>query len=79
MTEHISTRKAIRNISDKKKFKEMLDKVILTEEERQIMELHYLKGMSLLQISYQLDYAEVTISRKHKKILNKIKNVIKED
>lgn len=57
----------------------MLDKVILTEEERQIMELHYLKGMSLLQISYQLDYAEVTISRKHKKILNKIKNVIKED
>ena len=76
MTEHILTRKKLVDIAEVKEFNQVLDLIILTPEERKIMELHYLQGKSLLEISFELNYAEVTICRKHQKILRKISKVL---
>lgn len=77
MTQHISTRKKLVDIADVKTFNQVLDLVILTPEERKIMELKYLQGKSLLEIGFELNYTEVTICRKHQKILKKISKILK--
>lgn len=77
MTEHISTRKKLTDIVTVTEFKQILDLVVLTPEERKIMELHYLQGLSLMQIGFELGYAEITICKKHQKILQKIAKVLK--
>ena len=76
MTEHISTRKKLTDIATVTEFNQILDLVVLTPQERRIMELHYLQGMSLMQIGFELNYAEITICKKHKKILQKISKVL---
>jgi len=76
VTEHISTRKKLTDIATITEFKQILDLVVLTPQERRIMELHYLQGMSLMQIGFELGYAEITICKKHKKILQKISKVL---
>lgn len=77
MTDHIKTRKKLVDITTVTEFKELLSLVILTAEERKIMEMHYLQGMSLMEIGFELGYAEVTVCKKHQKILRKIAKVLK--
>lgn len=77
MTEHISTRKKLTDIATVTEFNQILDLVVLTPQERRIMELHYLQGMSLMQIGFELGYAEITVCKKHQKILQKIAKVLK--
>lgn len=76
MTEHIFTRKKLTDIATITEFNQILDLVVLTPQERRIMELHYLQGMSLMQIGFEMGYAEITICKKHKKILQKISKVL---
>lgn len=76
MTKHIVTRKKLTDIATITEFNQLLDLVVLTPQERRIMELHYLQGMSLMQIGFELGYAEITICKKHKKILQKISKVL---
>ena len=77
MTEHILTRKKLVDIADIKTFNQVLDLVILTPEERKIMDLHYLQGKSLVEIAFELNYTEVTICRKHQKIIKKLSKVLR--
>ena len=77
MTEHILTRKKLVDIADLKTFNQVLDLVILTPEERKIIDMHYLQGKSLVEIAFELNYSEVTICRKHQKIIKKISRVLK--
>lgn len=76
MTEHISTRKKLTDIATVTEFNQLLDLIVLTPQERKIMELHYLQGMSLMQIGFELGYAEITICKKHQKILQRISKVL---
>lgn len=76
MTEHISTRKKLTDIATVTEFNQLLDLIVLTPQERRIMELHYLQGMSLMQIGFELGYAEITICKKHQKILQRISKVL---
>lgn len=72
VTNHIATRKKLVDITDIHTFKDLLDSVILTAEEREIIELHYIQGKTFTQIAPILGYAEVTICKKHQKILRKV-------
>lgn len=76
VTEHIKTRKKLVDIADINEFKQLLDLVVLTTEERKIIDMHYLQGMSLIEIGFELGYAEVTVCKKHQKILRKIAKVL---
>lgn len=76
MSEHIETRRKIRDIASIKTFKDLLDTCVLTDEDRMIMELHYLKGKDFNYIADTLGFSEVTIKRRHKKILSKLNKMI---
>lgn len=77
MTEHIATRKKLVDIATVTEFQQVLDAVVLTTEERKVIEMHYLQGLSLMEIGYELGYAEITVCKKHQKILRKIAKVLK--
>ena len=76
MTEHIETRNRLKEIVEIQTFSDLLDRCILSEEDRQIMELHYLRGKDLRYIADLLGYSEGTIKKKHRRILKKLKQIL---
>ena len=76
MKSHIDTRRKIKNIGKLADFEELLAAGIFTDEEKQIMRMHYLKGQTFGYIGDILGYSEAAIKRKHLKILDKIVMII---
>lgn len=76
MTEHIETRNRLKEIVEIQTFSDLLNRCILSEEDRQIMELHYLRGKDLRYIADLLGYSEGTIKKKHRRILKKLKQIL---
>lgn len=70
--DNFEVRKKLRSISTYKTFYQMLDGVILSDEERKIIEMFYLENKSLDLIADELKLSKTTVARKHKKILNKL-------
>lgn len=75
-SEHIQTRQKLQKIYSIKTFEELLDTCILTEEDKTIMRLHYLKGKDFGYIADELGFSESTIKRKHQKILKKVGKLV---
>lgn len=66
------TRKKLREITNVKDFENLLEQIMLSEEEKQILWMHYKEEKSLLYIADTLGMSETTIKKKHRKILMKI-------
>lgn len=75
-SDHINTKKKIKSIYSVKTFEELLQSCVLTEEDKMIMRMIYLKGKSLSFIADELGFSESTIKRKHKTILSKLSKPI---
>lgn len=76
MSEHIDTRKKIKNICRISEFEAILDDCVLTDEEKDIMRLYYLKGKSFSYIADMLGYSECTVKRRHQNVLKKINKIL---
>lgn len=76
MTEHIETRRKIKEIADISSFNELLEKTLLSDEEKSLLQLHYIQSKDFRYIGDMLGYSESTIKKKHKKILKKISKVL---
>lgn len=76
MTEHIETRNKLKEIVEIQTFSDLLDRCILSEEDRRIMELHYLQNKDLRYIADLLGYSEGTIKKRHRKVLKKLKQIL---
>lgn len=76
MTEHIETRNKLKGIVEIKTFSDLLDRCIMSEEDRRIMELHYLQDKDLRYIADLLGYSEGTIKKRHRKILKKLNQIL---
>lgn len=76
MTEHIETRNKLKEIVEIQTFSDLLDRCILSEEDRRIMELHYLQDKDLRYIADILGYSEGTIKKRHRKVLKKLKQIL---
>lgn len=76
MTEHIETRNKLKEIVEIQTFSDLLDRCILSEEDRRIMELHYLQDKDLRYIADLLGYSEGTIKKRHRKVLKKLKQIL---
>jgi len=76
MTEHVETRNKLRSIVEIQTFSDLLNRCILSEEDKQIMELHYLHDKDLRYIADFLGYSEGTIKKRHRKILKKLKQIL---
>lgn len=73
---HVQTRHKIQELCSIKSFEDVLNSCILTDEEKELMRLHYLKGKDFRYIADTLGFSESTIKRKHRKILVKIGNLL---
>lgn len=76
MTEHIKTRNKLKGVVEIQTFSDLLDRCILSEEDRKIMELHYLQDKDLRYIADLLGYSEGTIKKRHRKVLKKLNQIL---
>ena len=76
MTKHIDTRRRIQGIADISSFTDLLDKSTLSDEDKNLLKLHYIQGKDFRYIGDMLGYSEQTIKRRHKKALVKISKLL---
>lgn len=76
MTDHIATRHKLKAIKLKSDFLELIDKIILSEDERKILIKHYIENKNFAFIGDELGYTEQAVIRKHCLILDKLKDVV---
>lgn len=70
--QNLETKHKIQRINSVKDFNTMLDSVILSSEEKQILQMHYIEKKPLSYIGDTLGMSDATIKRKHRKILNRL-------
>lgn len=73
MSTHIEVRNALRGISSREEFERLLDSRVLSDEERTILELHYIKHKPLGYIADELGFSERTVKRYHHNALMRFK------
>lgn len=70
--ENAKTRNRIKKIESVQDFEDLLSKTMLSEEEKRIMRMYYHDKQSLSYIADALGMSEITVKKKHRKILLKI-------
>ena len=75
MSVNIETRKRLKNIPSIATFDELLEQSTLSDIDKEILRLHYLKEKDFRYIGDTLGYAEVTIKKRHLKALSKIQSL----
>lgn len=69
----MSKLKGIRNVST---FNALLEELMLSDEDKEILTLIYVKKKPLSYIADIYGYSEITIKKKHRSMLKKITNVL---
>ena len=72
MSAHIETSKRLKAIPSVCRFDDLLEQSTLTDEDKEILRLHYLKGKDFRYIGDMLGYAEITIKKRHSRALSKL-------
>lgn len=70
--ENAKTRKKLKQIHSVKDFENLIGQTMLSEEEKKILRMHYKEQQTLGFIADTLGMSEITIKKKHKKILLKL-------
>lgn len=66
------TRKRLKDIGSIEEFNDLSERTMLSTEEKQILILYYKEQKTLTYIADFLGMSEITVKRKHKKLLMKI-------
>lgn len=72
MSATIETRKRLKSIPTVSRFDDLIEQLTLSDEDKEILRLHYLKGKDFRYIGDTLGYAEITIKKRHIKALKKL-------
>lgn len=75
-SEHIETRNKLRDIASITAFNDLLDTCTLTDEDKELLRLHYLQGKDFRFIGDVLGFAESTVKKRHRKALRKLNKVL---
>lgn len=70
--EQREVRKRLKGINTVKQFEEMFDSVLISEEERRILNLIYKEQKPFSVVADEIGISERTLTRKHAKLLMKI-------
>lgn len=76
MSDHIDTRRKIKGIASVSSFYSLINSVVLSPIDKQILILHYIDEKDFRFIGDTLGYSESTIKKKHRKILAKLSKVL---
>lgn len=72
MSANIETRRKLKGIASITQFDALLDQSTLSDLDKEILRLHYLKEKDFRYIGDTLGYAEITIKKRHLKALKKL-------
>ena len=75
-SEHIKTRNRIKEIASITTFNDLIDACTLTEEDKELLRLHYLQGKDFRYIGDKLGFAESTVKKRHRKALQKLNRIL---
>lgn len=75
-TKHIDVRRKIKSIPSIESFDQLLEVSTLSDEDKEILRLHYLKDKDFRYIGDMLGYSESTIKYRHRKALKKLSKLI---
>lgn len=70
------TRTKLKNISSVKEFGDLMEQTMLSEEEKQILWMHYKEKKTLQCIADEIGLSEIAVKKKHRKMLMKIGRMI---
>jgi DNA-directed RNA polymerase specialized sigma subunit len=76
MSEHIETRRKVKEIADISSFNNLLNSIVISCEDKLLLEYHYLQNKDFKYIGDMLGYSESTIKKRHRKILKKISKIL---
>jgi len=76
MTDHIKTRRKLQSIPTKLEFNALLDSIVLSDKEKQMMQLYYVERKDFDCIADELGYTKSGILRMHKRVLKRIEALI---
>ena len=76
MSKHIETRNKLKGIASISSFTDLLNTSTLSDEDKILLQLHYLQGKDFRYIGDMLGYAESTIKHRHRKILAKLSQLL---
>ena len=76
MSEHIETRKKVKEIADISSFTALINQTTLSDTDKQILVLHYIDEKDFRYIGDMLGFSESTIKRRHKRALIKISKLL---
>ena len=76
MTSHIQTRAKLKEICLVTAFEDLLDLCTLSDIDKEILRLHYLKEKDFRFIGDELGFSESAIKQRHRKALKKLGNIV---
>ena len=76
MSEHIDTRRKVKEIASVSSFQSLINSVTLSTTDKQILTLHYIEEKDFRYIGDTLGFSESTIKKRHRKILAKLGKVL---
>lgn len=65
-------RKSLRGINSIKEFEELINSAMISDEDRNLLRMHYAEDKSLTYIADELGVSESTIKKRHSKLLLKL-------
>lgn len=72
----LETKRKLKSISIKQDMLDILDKVLLSERERQVAVMFYIEKKQMMDIADELMVSEPTVLKDHAKILDKLSEVL---
>lgn len=76
MSKHIEIKHKIKNINHKTDFNSLLEESMLSDVEKQMMNMYYVENKSINIIADELGYSPQGIIKMHKRILNKLESLL---
>lgn len=70
------TRRKLKQIDSVKDFEDLMQKLMVSDEDKRIMWMHYKEKKTLSFIADELGMSESTVKKKHHDILMKVGNVV---
>lgn len=75
-TDYIKVKHKVKEIPDIRSFNGLLDASTLSDEDKEIIRLHYLQDKDFGLIADMLGYTDVTVKVKHRKAIMKLSKLL---
>lgn len=73
--ENATARKKLKQIETVREFEELLSLVMLSEEEKQMLRMHYKDKKTMQCIADEMGLSEISVKKMHKRALTKIRKL----